>query len=173
MQHTVSTNTLLKASASATLVAIVALVTFILPAEYNVDPTGIGHQLGLTVLAEAAEAQTPNKITTAGSQDYQVIEVTVPAGKGIEYKFSMQQHDKMSYEWLTEGPSLYVDLHGEPQGDTTGYFESYAITTLNEMKGSFTAPFTGAHGWYWENKSDQPITVQLMVKGQYEVIGLK
>lgn len=173
MQHTVSTKTLLKASASATFVAIVALITLILPAEYNVDPTGIGHKLGLTVLAGAAEASTPNKITKAGSKEYQVIEVTVPAGKGIEYKFSMQQYDKMTYEWLTNGSSLYFDLHGEPQGDTTGYFESYAIATLSEMKGSFTAPFAGAHGWYWKNTSDSPIAVQLMVKGQYEVIGLK
>jgi hypothetical protein len=173
MQHTVSTKTLLKASASATLVAIVALITFILPAEYNIDPTGVGHKLGLTVLAAASETETPNKPAQAGSDEYQVIEVTVPAGQGVEYKFSMQQNDKMTYEWLTDGPSLYFDLHGEPQGDTTGYFESYAIATLNGMKGSFTAPFAGSHGWYWKNKSDQPIAVQLMVKGQYEVIGLK
>lgn len=173
MQHTVSNKTLLKASASATLVAIVALITFILPAEYNVDPTGIGHKLGLTVLAAASETATPNKPAQAGSDEYQVIEVIVPAGQGVEYKFNLQKSDKMTYEWLTDGPSLYFDLHGEPQGDTTGYFESYAIATLSGMKGSFTAPFAGSHGWYWKNKSDQPIAVQLMVKGQYEVIGLK
>ncbi|MFQ3199220.1 MAG: hypothetical protein ACI8R9_001864 [Paraglaciecola sp.] len=79
----------------------------------------------------------------------------------------------MTYEWLTDGSALYFDLHGEPQGDTSGYFESYAIATLNEIKGSFTAPFDGAHGWYWKNKSNKPIAVQLMVKGQYKVIGLK
>lgn len=173
MQHTVSTKTLLKASASATLVAIVALITFILPAEYNVDPTGIGQELGLTVLAAASATDTPNGSAQAGSDEYQVIEVIVPAGQGVEYKFNLQQYDKMTYEWLTDGPSLYFDLHGEPQGDTTGYFESYAIATLSGMKGSFTAPFAGSHGWYWKNKSDQPIAVQLMVKGQYEVIGLK
>lgn len=173
MQHTVSTKTLLKASASATLVAIVALITFILPAEYNIDPTGIGQELGLTVLAAASVTETPNGSAQAGSDEYQVIEVIVPAGQGVEYKFNLQQYDKMTYEWLTDGPSLYFDLHGEPQGDTTGYFESYAIATLSGMKGSFTAPFAGSHGWYWKNKSDQPIAVQLMVKGQYEVIGLK
>ncbi|GAC34338.1 hypothetical protein [Paraglaciecola polaris] len=173
MQHTVSTKTLLKASASATLVAIVALITFILPAEYNIDPTGIGQELGLTVLAAASATETPNESAQAGSDEYQVIEVIVPAGQGVEYKFNLQQYDKMTYEWLTDGPSLYFDLHGEPQGDTTGYFESYAIATLSGMKGSFTAPFAGSHGWYWKNKSDKPIAVQLMVKGQYEVIGLK
>ena len=94
-------------------------------------------------------------------------------GKGIEYKFHMQQHKKMNYEWLTDGEPLYFDLHGEPEGDTTGYFESYAIATLSEMKGSFTSPFTGSHGWYWKNTSDKPVAIQLMVEGQYTVIGLK
>ncbi|MCP4057734.1 MAG: hypothetical protein GY738_10545, partial [Pseudoalteromonas sp.] len=63
--------------------------------------------------------------------------------------------------------------HGEPAGDTTGYFESYAIANLSEMKGSFTAPFGGSHGWYWKNNSDNPVAIQLLVKGQYKVIGLK
>ncbi|WJG09215.1 hypothetical protein [Aliiglaciecola sp. LCG003] len=173
MQHIVSSKTLIKAAASAILVAIVALVTLILPAEYNIDPTGIGHKLGLTVLATTSEAETPNIPVQIGTDEFQIIEVIVPPMRGVEYKFSMQQYDKMTYEWLTDGDSLYFDLHGEPQGDTSGYFESYAIASLSEMKGSFTAPFYGSHGWYWKNESAKPVAVQLMVKGQYEVIGLK
>ena len=79
----------------------------------------------------------------------------------------------MTFEWLNDGEALYIDLHGEPEGDTTGYLESYTIATSNELKGSFTAPFAGSHGWYWKNETDNPIAVQLLVKGQYEVIGLK
>ena len=178
MQHTVSTKTLVKASITATVVAAIALVTFILPAEYNIDPTGIGHKLGLTTLAQATESDvvvsTNNADTnTSGSQEFQTIEVVVPAGRGVEYKFAMPQYAKMTYEWLTDGEALYFDLHGEPEGDTTGYFESYTIATSNEMKGSFTAPFAGSHGWYWKNKSEKPIAVQLLVKGEYQVIGLK
>ncbi|MGL5046473.1 MAG: hypothetical protein ACRC6S_02545 [Shewanella sp.] len=176
MQHIVSTTTLVKASISATVVAAITLVIFILPAEYNIDPTGVGQKLGLTTLAQAAEAE--GVVSTQGSgeissQEFQTIEVVVPAGRGVEYKFAMPQYAKMTYEWLTDGEALYFDLHGEPEGDTTGYFESYTIATSNEMKGSFTAPFTGSHGWYWKNKSDKPIAVQLLVKGQYDVIGLK
>ncbi len=167
--HVVSTKTLLKSTVAASVVAIIVFVCFILPAEYNIDPTHIGHKLGLTALAHHDEAETSVK---AQSQQ-QVIEVTVPAGRGIEYKFQMAQYDKMTYEWLSDGASLYFDLHGEPQGDTTGYFESYAIATLSEMKGSFTAPFNGSHGWYWKNTSNKPVAIQLTVEGQYEVIGLK
>jgi hypothetical protein len=174
MQHTVSTKTLVKASVAAAVVAVIALVTLILPAEYNIDPTGIGKQLGLTSIAQAANAEPAAVQAFAkGSDEFQTIEIVVPAGRGVEYKFAMPQYAKMTFEWLTDGEPLYYDLHGEPEGDTTGYFESYTIATNSEVKGSFTAPFAGSHGWYWKNKSDKPVAVQLMVKGQYDVIGLK
>lgn len=175
MQESVSTKTLLKASFGAVLLAVIALLSVILPAEYNIDPIGVGHRLGLTQLAivEPKATVEPNATAVPDAQLLQVIEVSVPAGKGIEYKFQMNQYDKMTYEWITDAQDIYFDLHGEPQGDTTGYFESYAIATLSEMKGSFTAPFTGSHGWYWKNKSDKPIAIQLIVEGQFEVIGLK
>jgi hypothetical protein len=172
--HVVSTKTLLKSTITATVVALIVFVVFILPAEYNIDPTHIGHKLGLTALAYQ-DGETVPKARTSGAVEkgQQMIEVIVPAGKGIEYKFHMNQHEKLTYEWVTDGVPLYFDLHGEPEGDTTGYFESYAIATLAQMKGSFTSPFTGSHGWYWQNNSDSPAAIQLIVVGQYEVIGLK
>ncbi|MGP1719702.1 hypothetical protein [Shewanella frigidimarina] len=173
MQHTVSSSTLIKAVLSAIVVAGIVLVTLILPAEYNIDPTGIGQKIGVTVLAQAAEPEVQQSAPAEGSNEFQTIEVMVPAGRGIEYKFDMQQFEKMTYEWITDGTALFVDLHGEPKGDTSGYYESYVIATSADMKGSFTAPFAGSHGWYWKNKSNQPVAVQLLVKGQYKVIGLK
>jgi hypothetical protein len=173
MQHTVSSSTLIKAALSAIVVAGIVLVTLILPAEYNLDPTGIGQKIGVTVLAQAAEPEVQQSAPAEGSNDFQTIEVMVPAGRGIEYKFDMQKFEKMTYEWITDGTALFVDLHGEPKGDTSGYYESYVIATSADMKGSFTAPFAGSHGWYWKNKSNQPVAVQLLVKGQYKVIGLK
>ncbi len=173
-QHVVSTKTLIKSTIAATVIALIVFVIFILPAEYNIDPTHIGHKLGLTALAHHDNEVVPKADTSdTAEQGQQVIEVTVPAGKGIEYKFQMAQYEKMTYEWLSDGEPLYFDLHGEPEGDTTGYFESYAIATLSEMKGSFTSPFNGSHGWYWKNNSDTPVAIQLIVEGQYEVIGLK
>lgn len=203
MQHTVSSKTLIKASFSAVILAAIALVSLILPAEYNIDPTGVGKALGLTALAQpdsgtqmapvlaASESDTSQTPANAPQSDAakppeHSINVTVPAGRGVEYKFHMTQFAKMEYQWSTNtetatdtatnnsSPSpLYFDLHGEPQGDTTGYFESYVIATSDEMKGSFTAPFAGSHGWYWKNTSAQAITVQLKVSGDFTVIGLK
>lgn len=47
-----STGKLLRSTAIAALTAAVLLVTTILPAEYGIDPTGVGHALGLTHMGE-------------------------------------------------------------------------------------------------------------------------
>ena len=48
---------LLKATAIAVIIACVVLVTTVLPAEYGIDPTGIGAKLGLNKISEAAAAK--------------------------------------------------------------------------------------------------------------------
>jgi len=170
-------STLLKYTLFSIIFAATVLLTIILPAEYDIDPTGIGHALGLTVFnkvkAEATASPLLQKSSKKPKWAIKTIDIMVPAHNGVEYKFTMQQYQKLTYQWVTNGAALYFDLHGEPEGDTTGYFESYAIATLNGMEGSFTAPFSGAHGWYWKNTSNEPITVQLTIKGTYATHGLK
>ena len=161
---------LVKATITSLVIAMVTLILVILPAEYNIDPTGIGQKLGLTIFNE----ETREKVASNNiDSEKNAVVLTIPAGKGIEYKLSMSQFSKVTYEWVSGGGSLYVDLHGEPKGDTTGYFESYAVATLSRMKGSFTAPFEGSHGWYWQNNSDTDIQVQLIFNGDYDIEGLK
>jgi len=170
---TLSNKNLIKYTLASIVFALVVLVTIILPAEYNIDPTGLGKKLGLTVFNEVAATSEISESSTNENAGVETIEVVVPAGAGVEYKFMMDQYQKLTYEWVVDGPALYFDLHGESEGDTTGYFESYAIATLSQMKGSFTAPFTGSHGWYWKNKSGTPVTILLIVNGEYTSHALK
>ncbi|QFU25425.1 hypothetical protein FS418_21885 [Shewanella sp. YLB-09] len=198
-----STATLTKASLAATVIAAIVLTTAILPAEYNIDPTGIGKALGLTQIAEAANgtptapvsgsetvlafeqlepaatkeianapsvAEIEQARKTAGVRS-DTVKIDIPAGKGLEYKLIMDEFVHLEYEWSTSGEELYFDFHGEPKGDSTGYFESFSITTSNKMKGSLTTPFAGSHGWYWKNRTDVPITVTLSTKGDYTIKG--
>lgn len=170
-----STKTLIKALVVATSLASIIFVTIVLPSEYNIDPTGVGNALGLTVLsAPAAEPETgmPDLTGDTGYREDQTL-ITIPANSGLEYKFHLQQYGNLIYTWSSEENDLYFDLHGEPQGDTTGYFESFAAATGSEMKGSITVPFAGSHGWYWRNGSDEDVTVSLKTQGNYEIIGLK
>lgn len=50
-----SSKQLIKSTFLALVVALVLLITCILPAEYGVDPTGIGRSLGLTQMGEIKE----------------------------------------------------------------------------------------------------------------------
>ena len=47
-----STKRLIKSTVMAVLVAILFLLVAILPAEYGIDPTGVGKILGLTKMGE-------------------------------------------------------------------------------------------------------------------------
>jgi hypothetical protein len=169
--------------ATLTAVVISALIYFalILPAEYNIDPTGIGKKLGLTVLSEPSTTPVINqkiieKDTVEDSFEFREdsVFVTIPANKGVEYKFNIKEFGNLTYDWKTnDNLNIYFDFHGEPAGDTTGYFESFTIATTSNMKGSATVPFEGSHGWYWKNTSNQDIIIELKTSGNYQVIGLK
>jgi len=103
------------------------------------------------------------------------ITVVVPAGKGIEYKFKMLKYGSTKYEWYTDGSILYSDMHGElllatPPEDE--FFESYAEAYSNNMTGTLLAPFEGIHGWYFRNKNKEDVTVNIKLKGQYELFDI-
>jgi hypothetical protein len=184
-----SLKSLLIASVFATLLAGLILITTVLPAEYGIDPTGFGRLTGLTALSAQTTANTQpqaiacvetnstGKLTQTDNQPpatqwQDTVKILVPAGKGLEYKFHLQKGATLEYAWTTDGAGLYFDFHGEPQGDKTGYFKSYQETTDSQANGSLVAPFEGSHGWYWENKTDSPVTVVLNTKGAYRILGL-
>jgi len=95
------------------------------------------------------------------------IAVTIPARNGREYKFYLEQGATLEYTWQTPGTPLYYDFHGEPEGDTSGYFESFEESTANQASGSLTSTFAGSHGWYWQNSTSLPVEVILNVRGAY------
>lgn len=196
-----SLRSLVIASSVAALLAGFVLTAFVLPAEYGIDPTGIGRKLGLTVLAETNSARAsavplalPQTETTtcpepddatnknaiaaqtsdspAIPQWQDSVKILVPAKQGLEYKFHLQKDATLEYSWTTDGAKLYFDFHGEPKGDKTGYFKSYKVSTHHQSSGTLSAPFEGSHGWYWENNSRAPITIILNTKGSYRILGL-
>lgn len=74
-----SSQQLLRSTITAMLAAVVILVTVVLPAEYAIDPTGIGRALGLTEMGEikaqlaneaeqdraASQAKSPQSVPTS------------------------------------------------------------------------------------------------------------
>tara|TARA_R110002110_G_scaffold415856_1_gene658364 strand:+ start:1143 stop:1724 length:582 start_codon:yes stop_codon:yes gene_type:complete len=173
----VSTASLYKAVIAAATFSSLLLVLVILPAEYKVDPTGFGAAVGLNKLtnndistSQAMINENKNLLAVAQNDS---VEIEIPSGQSLEYKLKVLKDVAVKYSWKTSGEELYFDLHGEPLGDTTGYFESYTVSTAKSVHGSFVAPFNGSHGWYWENKGEKPVIVTLNIEGNYEVEGKK
>ena len=171
------------AAAVALLVAGLVLVMFVLPAEYGVDPLGTGARVGLVELGvvgqevaalEAAAQETgTDQVAIIVPQDraYQgeTVEFAVAAGEGMEYKYRLDQGEALLYTWTATGPVNY-ELHAEPDGAPRGYAQSYELRQgVSQASGTLTAPFSGIHGWFWENLSDDEVTVTLTAAGFYNI----
>jgi len=45
--------------------------------------------------------------------------------------------------------------------------QSFDKQARRQVDGSFAAPFSGIHGWYWENPGGDTITVRVTTAGFY------
>ena len=66
----------------------------------------------------------------------------------------------MVYSWTATGPVIY-DFHSEPEGAPPGYAESFDKAQAPAANGTYTAPFSGIHGWFWENPGTKLVTITL------------
>lgn len=177
---------LIRATVIALLVAAVILVIAVLPAEYGIDPTGIGSGLGLVelnnddaqsgiTLTDAATAPAaPGKAVVtrvAGAFRIEERSIVLSAYEGVELKAVMDTGQSFVFSWATDSSDLYVDMHGEPHGATDGEFTSYwKEKQQSSGQGTFTAQFDGTHGWYWQNMSEKDVTITVQISGFYKDI---
>ena len=158
-----SVRKILLATAGAAAVAAVILITAVLPAEYGIDPLGTGRLLGLTDLAGgstgAIKRQDAAYKTNTASFDLGPYEF-------VEFKYRLEQGATMVYSWTATGPVIY-DMHSEPDGAPAGYAESFDKAKSPAAHGSYTAPFSGIHGWFWENPNPKLVTITLTTAGFY------
>lgn len=205
-QPILDTKKIVKATVVALIIGAFILVTIVLPAEYGIDPIGIGKSIGFDKLYQPVEnnplTSVPGivvqpsikilKLEGGGSEpevtmpeeanypapknQYEEredsVQVSLNAGKGLEYKVRMLKHGRLKYEWLTSNGIVYADFHGDvkqanPPKDI--YYESYAIAYSNNMIGNLLTPYEGRHGWYFKNMTGNDITISIRLKGQYEL----
>lgn len=149
------------AVAGSLLVAALVLVVAVLPAEYGVDPIGAGRLLGLTALAEVRPG-----VVAPQPEDFRTDRIRFVLGpfESVEYKYRLALGASMLYAWHATGEVVY-DLHAEPDGAPEGYAESFEQDRSEAARGTYTAPFTGIHGWFWENRGSQDVTVEISSAG--------
>lgn len=168
-----------KATAVALAVAGAILVGAVLPAEYGIDPSGIGNALGLTQLnggarpaadvmpAAAGAAATVTKTAHALRSDEMTI--TLQPGEGAEIKAAIARGEQFVFSWSSTGGPVKSDMHGEPFNAGPREFNTYWKVARQDFgRGTFTAPFDGIHGWYWRNKGTVPVTIHVRVSGFHD-----
>lgn len=241
-----SPGSLLVSTLGSAAVAGAILVFAWLPAEYGIDPTGVGRILGLTKMgeikqqlyAEAAiedavaagkaasttvlsnssdtqlssrleaiekqlatiavmlkarpQARVTEPVVTASPASTSPIETqtaaapvptpapapsepvpaewrdevsyTLAPGQGVEVKLVMAEGAVAEFEWTANGAVLNHDTHGDGGGQNVMYERGRSVP---EQRGQLTAAFTGNHGWFWRNRTDQPVTFDLRTRGEY------
>lgn len=114
---------------------------------------------------DKAETQPQTRSEQTEWQD--TVTISIPAKGDIEYKVLLAKGHTLEHAWKTDKGELFFDFHGEPKGDTTGYFKTFEKDTKASAGGTLTAEFEGTHGWYWKNDNAFPVEVTLNLNGDY------
>ncbi len=178
---------LIRSTIIAAVVALVLLVTVVMPAEYALDPTGAGRVLGLTEMGEikkqleeeaaadeaavpelesvtVTDAQEPVPTPAVETQWQDVVRVVLTPGEGTEYKLTMEEGAVARFSWVSEGGPINYDTHGNGNGQSISYEKGRSVP---EDEGELKAAFTGNHGWFFRNRNDNDIVLVLRTKGDY------
>lgn len=187
------------ATVGALIVAGIILVTIVWPAEYGLDPTGVGSALGIESVSNPT--RTVEIVDTLGGNET-VLEAEIPAfGEPIplpnpdvfqekdadaetvtldvdlpvdgetEIKALLETNNVILYSWRTDGGLVYSDFHGHSPDMGEGFvrYVEHQEGTTADS-GSLVAPFAGEHGWYWLNLSDRPVKITLTIAGYFDDI---
>lgn len=175
-----------RSTAIAAGIAAVILVIAVLPAEYGIDPTGIGGLLGLKRMGdiksrlaeENAAHRAPTKpapptatsapvaTTTAAPAGWRdVTRITFQPGQGREVKLAMRSGGRATFSWSVDRGAVSFDLHTDKADGKAHSYRKGRDKASDE--GEVVAICDGLHGWFWRNRSSEPLTITLRTGGDY------
>lgn len=189
-----TTKQLIRSTLIALVAAIIILVTVILPAEYAIDPTGVGRAIGLTEMGEIKTQLAQEAAADQGHQEVVEIvrtpkveatrnkEQSVPSnvepnwrdkmllslkpGEGAEVKLVMEEGQVAQFKWVAKGGPVNFDTHGDGNGKSISYEKGRGVP---DDQGELTAAFTGSHGWFFRNRNnDETVMVIIRAAGDYQ-----
>lgn len=139
---------------AALIVAALVLVLAVLPAEYGIDPTGLGRALGLTELNAPPTRTLEIKDVLAGNEGVREVEIpafnepvplpnpavhqsedrpiqtrtvtlTLGPNQETEIKTVLRTNKVIVYTWKADGGPVYCDLHGHDPAAGSEFFVRY------------------------------------------------
>jgi hypothetical protein len=174
------------------ILGLIIFLTIILPAEYAVDPTGIGKKIGLQEmgiikkeLAEEAEADREldkikkddssflnnffnifiSKAMAQGHKEWKDnVNFVIKSGKTAELKFTLLKGQSFEYAVIAEGGLINFDLHGHGKTKSKTYEKGRGS---NGSEGKIVVDFDGEYGWFFRNRDKKDISITINLWGDY------
>ena len=184
----------------AAVVGALLLIAVILPAEYDIDPLGLGGLLGLSAMNSAPtrtieitdviggnERVTEVEIPDFGdpvplpnpaihqdeamAHQTRTLQISIGPEEETEIKTLLGEGKVILYSWEVDQGDIYSDFHGHSPEFGTEFWVRYEEHQEGSgNNGSLVAPFSGEHGWYWLNYNEFPVVVTLTVNGYFDDI---
>ena len=186
---------LLRSTVIALIVAVALLVAVVLPAEYAIDPTGIGRVLGLTEMGEikgqladeaANDAAGALPAQPAGDAPATSDTTTPDATAAVVGVESGPWRDEMRVELAPDqGIEIKLAMKAGQKADFAWTAEGGVVNfdmhgdggseAISYEKGRgaasdegvLEAAFDGNHGWFWRNRGQAPLSVVVRTRGEY------
>jgi hypothetical protein len=194
-----SSRQLLRSTLIAAVSALAILATIVLPAEYGIDPTGLGRVLGLAEMGEiktrlaqaaaddaaatqAAEVAAPAPVASSRApSDAAIAAISTPPKTAwrdeMTFTLSPGQGTEIKLRMNAGEKALYAwtvqggVVNYDTHGDGGGRSISYEKgRAVPADQGELVAAFTGNHGWFWRNRGQAEVTVMLRTGGDYSDI---
>ena len=61
------------------------------------------------------------------------------------------------------------DVHADSKKSNIDYFPYYKGSDV-KREGTLEAAFEGSHGWFWRNRTKEPLTITIKTNGEYTSI---
>ncbi len=183
MAKQLSAGRVLAVAAAAAVLGTVIMFAVVLPAEFNRDPLGFGRLTGLDRLSapvshppeqEDGGFRFAREYARSFRSDTVDLELAAAGRRGdrLEHKVWMEQDATLIYEWtvpeIANPEDFYSDFHGHTlDEDGNNVLATYRQADGTYAKGALITPFDGEHGWYFENRSANPVVVRVKISGFY------
>jgi hypothetical protein len=103
---------------------------------------------------------------TKGTYKIDAIDLTLFPGQAVEYKYRLPEGSTMIYSWKADAPVRF-DFHTVPDGKPVSASERFEAGETAQASGVYKAPYTGLHGWWWENSGMKEVTIRIQTAGFY------
>jgi len=118
-------------------------------------------------VVETKTVETPS-VSAPNNTAYQNHKMTfsLAPDEGTEVKVTMAKGAKVDYIWETNGGKSNFDVHGDSKKLKIKYHPYYKGSD-SKRDGTLEAAFDGDHGWFWRNRTKQPLTITIKINGEY------